>query len=153
MSNRIRETIAVYKGKARKVPDRIRSTQSAASFFCKVIPNSPQESFVVLLLDAKARPMGWTEVSRGGLASAQVEIASVFRTAIITGALQVMVGHNHPSGDPSPSPDDLELVSSLKEAGTILGIRVLDSLIIVHDDPTDYFSWVEAGLIKNGGES
>jgi DNA repair protein RadC len=88
------------------------------------------ERFVVISVDAKNRVKAEHEVARGGRAACQVDPSEVFRTLVCESASGAIFIHNHPSGDPDPSPQDLELTRRLVEAGALLEIRVLDHLII-----------------------
>ena len=102
------------------------------------------ETFIALLLDTKNRLMSERIVSRGGLDASPVHPRDVFTDAVREAASAVIFVHNHPSGDPTPSPEDLSLTKRLKEAGALLGIRVLDHLIIGRDA---YRSLADEGLL------
>ena len=80
----------------------------------------------------------------GSLNSAAVEPREVFREAALGGAAAIVVFHNHPSGDPSPSPDDVQLTERLVAAGRLMGIEVVDHLIL---GEARYCSFKEAGLL------
>jgi DNA repair protein RadC len=84
------------------------------------------------------------ELSRGTLDSTVVHPREVFKTALLANAAAVIVAHNHPSGDPSPSADDIALTRRLTQAGNIIGIPVLDHLVI---GVRSHFSLREAGLL------
>jgi DNA repair protein RadC len=90
----------------------------------------PVEVFVVLALDVRLRLLAEVTVSRGTVSSSLVHPREVFRPAVIAGASAVVVAHNHPSGDPEPSPEDLAVTDRLAEAGTLLGIALLDHLVV-----------------------
>ncbi len=89
-----------------------------------------RECFVVLLLDGKHRLQAEEAVSEGTLTSSLVHPREVFRPAIRGGAAAVVVAHNHPSGDPEPSAEDLEVTRRLAETGRLLGIPLLDHVIV-----------------------
>ncbi|MGV3617170.1 MAG: RadC family protein [Fimbriimonas sp.] len=89
-----------------------------------------REHFVAVLLDAKAGIMRQATVHIGTLTMSVVGIREVFREAIKDGASSVIVAHNHPSGDPEPSPEDIQVTRQLVEAGKLLDIPVLDHVII-----------------------
>lgn len=89
-----------------------------------------REHFVVILLNRKNGIIGINTVSVGDLSSSIVHPREVFKPAIVAGAASIIVAHNHPSGDPAPSRDDINVTTRLKEAGDILGINVLDHVII-----------------------
>jgi DNA repair protein RadC len=102
------------------------------------------EVMYALLLDAQNRVRALVEVSRGTLNSSLVHPREVFRLAIVYGAAGVIVGHNHPSGQPNPSTDDKAVTAQLVDAGRLLDIPLYDHVIIADDG---YFSFVEAGLL------
>jgi len=89
-----------------------------------------REHFVVILLNSKNGIIGINTVSVGNLNSSIVHPREVFKPAIVAGAASIIIAHNHPSGDPKPSSEDLIVTERIKEAGDILGIGVLDHIII-----------------------
>jgi DNA repair protein RadC len=107
-------------------------TGSAAVFrhFHARLTSLPQERFYVLLLDGKGRLMRDVRISEGSLTASLVHPREVFRCAIREAAASVILVHNHPSGDPEPSPEDVTLTARLRAAGDLVGIRVLDHVII-----------------------
>ena len=111
----------------------ISAPQEAAAFFRQQIGDSVQEHFIAIFLNARNIPIGWREISRGSVSASLVHPREVFLAAIKVVASSLILAHNHPSGDASPSKDDLELTRRLKQAGDILGLEVLDHLIITAD--------------------
>jgi len=103
-----------------------------------------REYFVTLLLDGKNRIILEEQISEGSLNQSIVHPREVFSRAVKESAAAVILVHNHPSGDPAPSREDREITRRLKEAGEVLGIRVLDHIII---GDGSYFSFVEQGLL------
>jgi DNA repair protein RadC len=91
---------------------------------------SRRENFFTVLLDVRHRLMALHVVSTGGIDSAPVHPREVYSAAIRDGAAAVVVAHNHPSGDASPSPDDRRVTERLREAGVLLGIDLLDHLVV-----------------------
>ncbi|WP_349255188.1 JAB domain-containing protein [Trichlorobacter sp.] len=89
-----------------------------------------RECFIVLHLDGKNRIVARELVSVGSLQQSIVHPREVFKGAVLNGSASIICLHNHPSGDPKPSPEDLIITKRLQEAGEILGIKVLDHLII-----------------------
>ena len=89
-----------------------------------------QERFYVVMLDGKGRLRREVRVSEGTLTASLVHPREVFRAAIRESAAAVILVHNHPSGDPEPSPEDAALTARLRDAGELLGIRVLDHVVI-----------------------
>ena len=92
-----------------------------------------REEFRVLLLNAKHQVMGVHTVSIGSLTVSIVHPREVYKAAILANAAAIIGIHNHPSGNPDPSPEDHALTKRLSEAGTILGITLLDHVIIGHN--------------------
>ena len=89
-----------------------------------------QEHLRVLLINTRNQLMGVTEVYKGNVNSSLVRTAEVFREAIRQNAPSIIVVHNHPSGDPAPSPDDTTLTKTLVQAGQMLQIELLDHIVI-----------------------
>ena len=89
-----------------------------------------REQFIIACLNTKNEPTNITVVSVGSLNKAIVHPREVFKTAILSNAASVMAFHNHPSGDTTPSDQDIQLTHRLVEAGELLGIKLLDHLII-----------------------
>jgi DNA repair protein RadC len=102
-----------------------------------------QEHLRVMLLDTRNRVFEIVEVYKGSLNSSQVRIGELFRAAIRRNAAAIIVVHNHPSGDPTPSPDDVTVTRGIVEAGKLLDVQVLDHLVI---GAGRYVSLKERGL-------
>jgi len=103
-----------------------------------------REKFVVVLLNAKHRLIGVNTASIGSLTASIVEPREVFKPAIAGNSAALLLAHNHPSGDPAPSAEDIELTKRLREAGEVVGIRVLDHVILGdgrHDSFVDAGAW------------
>jgi len=94
------------------------------------LPQGRRPRFVALLLDTKAQFIGVITVSVGDLSSTLVNPREVFTPSIDANAASVIVAHNHPSGDPTPSPMDVAVTRRLREAGEVLGIELLDHIVI-----------------------
>lgn len=103
-----------------------------------------KEMFLTLHLDGKNRIVCLDLVSIGSLNQSIVHPREVFKTACLTDCSALLMIHNHPSGDPSPSPEDIAITRRLKEAGEIMGIKVLDHIIV---GDGEYLSFVERGLL------
>jgi DNA repair protein RadC len=106
---------------------------------------STQEEFRVLLLDSKRRLIRHCSVSLGSLDAALVEPRDVFRPAVTEGAALIVIAHNHPSGNPEPSEQDILLTRELTMCGMMLGIEVLDHVIIGFQD---HVSFRDKGLMQ-----
>jgi DNA repair protein RadC len=116
----------------------------AAIALTTLLQDEPSEVFGILCLTTKHRVIAFHEVSRGILDSTLVHPREVFRAALLANAAAIVAGHNHPSGDPSPSPDDVALTRRLASAGEIMGIPLLDHVIV---GDGRYYSFREGGLI------
>ncbi|MEO0073975.1 MAG: DNA repair protein RadC [candidate division WOR-3 bacterium] len=106
--------------------------------------NERRECFWVLYLDSRSRLIGRQKISVGTLDSTMAHPREVFDGAIRAAAAAVLVAHNHPSNDPTPSDDDIRLTRRLAEAGRLLGIRLLDHVVVTKDA---YFSFRERALL------
>ena len=102
----------------------------AASALMALLQDEPSEVFAILCVTTKHRVIAYHEVSRGTIDSTLAHPREVFKAALLANAAAIVVSHNHPSGDPTPSPDDVELTRRLDAAGEVLGIPVLDHIII-----------------------
>ncbi|GJL61675.1 MAG: hypothetical protein NPIRA04_03290 [Nitrospirales bacterium] len=104
-----------------------------------------REHFVIVGLDAKHRIIGGSLIAIGSLTAAIVHPREIFKTAIAMNAAALILLHNHPSGDPTPSPEDHELTKRLAECGELLGIRILDHLIV---GDNRYYSFADEGVLS-----
>lgn len=109
---------------------QLRSPTEVAAYLLPTYGSRPIEQFGMVMLDAKHRVLRTTIVSVGALDGTIVHPREVFREAMTTGAVAIVVFHNHPSGDPAPSEDDLALTDRLVEAGDLIGIEVLDHVVL-----------------------
>ena len=109
---------------------RIRSPRDVYTLLSPTLRDERREHFVVLLLDTRNGVMRHKTVSVGDLSSSIVHPREVFTEAIRHGAASLIVAHNHPSGDPVPSPEDAAVTRRLAEAGELLGIELLDHIVL-----------------------
>lgn len=132
---------------SRIVPEErlvIRSPQDAAHFMMDELKHLKQEHFVCLFLNTKNVVIGKETVFVGSLNASIVHPREIFRKAIQHASAAIICLHNHPSGDPSPSAEDLSVTKRLKEAGRLLGIDVLDHIVIGAER---YYSMKENGYL------
>lgn len=108
----------------------LEGPQDVASILYSYLEHEDREHFVTLMLDAKNKVIGVNTVSIGTLCCAPVSPREVFKAAILCNAASVVLGHNHPSGDVTPSPEDIQVTKTLQAAGKLLDIDVLDHVII-----------------------
>ena len=107
----------------------IESPDDVTKLLKVIFEGAIQEKFVALYLDTKNAIIGYQVVHVGDLNSCIVDPRDVFRGAILAGASAVIVSHNHPSGDPTPSPEDYEVTRRLKDAAGILKLDLLDHIV------------------------
>ena len=151
--HRVRELICAY----RPVRDRegriisvsslaLNTPQVAAQIIAPLLADQPVEMFAVACLSARNRILAWHVVSRGTRSSTPVSIPDVFVPACVTpGTVSLLVAHNHPSGDPTPSPDDVALTARLESAAAVLDFTLADHLIVGEDQ--QYYSFRAAGRL------
>lgn len=118
--------LAAYSGRDRT---RIRGAEDVANLLMVQFKDYENEHFKCLLLNTKNDLVKVVDVSHGGLDGAMAVPRDVFRQAVRESANAVIVCHNHPSGDPQPSRDDMALTKRLTESGDLLGVRVLDHIV------------------------
>lgn len=108
----------------------LRSPADAANMLMADMSMLPQEELRVIMLDSRNHVIGVETLYRGNISSTQVRVGEVFRTPIRRNAAVIMIVHNHPSGDPTPSHEDVQLTRQIVQAGSLLGIDVLDHIVI-----------------------
>ncbi len=126
------------------VSEPLTTPQVAADLLLRLLSDEATEVFAIVLLSTRHHVVAYHEVSRGTLNSTLVHPREVFKAALLANAAALVLAHVHPSGDPTPSPDDIELTRRLKAAGTLLGIEVLDHIVVGHGR---YASFRELGLL------
>ena len=124
--------------------DRFTAPSQIYQHYHHSLRDRRKEYFLALLLDSKNRIVREVQVSEGSLNQSIVHPREVFNQAVRDSAAAVLLVHNHPSGDPTPSREDREITRRLREAGDLLGIRVLDHMII---GDGSYLSFMEQGLL------
>ena len=122
--------LAVSDGHVTSATKRINEPKDIAHIIKPLLWDADREHCLVIMLNGKNRITAINTVSIGTLTSSLVHPREVFKPAILTNAASIILAHNHPSGDPMPSEDDLNITIRLKAAGELLGISVLDHIII-----------------------
>lgn len=125
---------------ARSAAAQIRDFTAAAAEIRRTITRWDVEQFVALYLDSKNRVIRAEIVSSGTLGASLVHPRELYAPAIEARAAALIVGHNHPSGDPAPSPEDRTVTQRLRDAGELLGIAMLDHVIVTADGPVYSFA-------------
>lgn len=130
--------IALVESMRRAVPTRITNTHQAIDFcrnrFARLARDAVQEQFHIVTLDTKHKPIHTHCITVGTLDASLVHPREVFRPAIRDAAAAILLVHNHPSGDPTPSREDHRVTEQLTEAGRVLGIEVLDHIVVASED-------------------
>jgi DNA repair protein RadC len=122
----------------------IKDPQSVVKAIRASIKDKAKEHFKLILLNPRNKIIGISTVSVGTLNTSLAHPREIFKEAIIHNAMSVVLAHNHPSGDPEPSEDDLKITKRLVEAGKILGIEIIDHIII---GKNNFCSFKEKGLL------
>ena len=120
------------------------SEEVARSEFARSLLKSDREKFICMHLNIKNQIISFEIVSTGSLTSSIVHPREVYKGAILSNSASVIFMHNHPSGDPEPSIDDIEITKRLEKAGEILGINVLDHIIVAQKG---FYSFRQHNLI------
>ena len=125
------------------------TTPQAISDACEDMRMLAQDAFVVFTLDSKNMMISRHLISLGLLDTSLVHPREVFRPALLDGARTIIVAHNHPSGDPTPSGEDIKITQQLVEAGKILRVQILDHVIIGRETAgrDSWFSLRESGTV------
>jgi DNA repair protein RadC len=124
--------------------ESLRSSEDVFRHFRDNLEKEKRELFYVVLLNNKNRKIREVKISEGSLTASLVHPREVYNPVIRESAAAVIFVHNHPSGDPAPSPEDIDITRRLKEVGEVMGVRVLDHVVIGRDR---YFSFSDKGMI------
>lgn len=140
------EIASRLQGKSINSKKQITGPEDVAEIMINKLQHLKQEHFYAILLTTKNTIISYEEISKGGLNIASIFPREVFNKAIKNSAAKMILVHNHPSGDPTPSSEDINLTNRLIEAGKLTGVRVLDHIIV---GDGDYISLKEQGLIND----
>jgi len=138
----VREIKLLYKGRKKKI-GHVDSPEKVYKLF-SWMAKELQESFVAVYLDNKNNVIGWTKISMGTVSETIVHPRDVFRVAVRENASAIIVVHNHPTGETTPSREDLSTTNRLVDAGKTIGIPIVDHVII---GDNKYYSLKEGGHI------
>jgi DNA repair protein RadC len=133
-----------HEGQPIVVGRELGSPRETASALMTALQDQPGEVFAILCVSTKLRVIAYHEVSRGTLDATLVHPREVFKAALLANAAAIILTHNHPSGDPIPSADDVQLTRRLVDAGALLGVEVLDHIIV---GDGRYYSFKECGRL------
>jgi DNA repair protein RadC len=134
----VKEGSLLYKNR------NITSPNDAYNLIKEFLESSDREQLIVCCLDTKNQPTAISIVSIGSLNSSIVHPRELFKSAILSNAASIIVAHNHPSGNPEPSSEDINITKRLNECGNLLGIDLIDHIII---GDVSYVSLKEKGII------
>ena len=109
---------------------KIFAADDVYKMFATEFSGEKQEIVTALMMNAKYEVIGRETISKGGIVTAHVEPRDVFRPAVKRGATGVILVHNHPSGDPTPSEDDMSATEQIEKAGELIGVKLIDHIII-----------------------
>lgn len=128
---------------------KVSSPAVVAKMIKQMTDGSDRELVYVVSVDSKNKPIAIELISMGGVNSSIIDIGNIFKHALLANATGVIIAHNHPSGDVSPSMEDIRVTKRIEEAGKLLNLPLLDH-VIVGDMETDvYYSFLENGrLVK-----
>lgn len=118
------------------VPEQIRSPQDMYNILKDLYADLDREVFVVIALDIKNKVIGLQNCFTGSLDTNIVTMREIFKYAILANAAAIILAHNHPSGSPDPSPDDIRTTQRIIESGKLLGIDILDHIILGYNSYT-----------------
>lgn len=139
----VREIEAVFKPSKGQKKVKIKRSKDAYQLFCDM-EDATQEKLIALHLAGDSAVLCFQVVHIGSINFAVINSADILRTALLTGATSLIVLHNHPSGDPTPSPEDKKMVQQVKQACDLLQFKLFDSIIIGKDK---YFSAADEGQL------
>jgi DNA repair protein RadC len=122
----------------------IKNPEAVCKLISATIKEKAKEHFKLILLNSRNKKIGISTISIGTLTTSLVHPREVFKEALAHSAASVILAHNHPSGDPEPSEDDLKITRKLVESGKILGVEVIDHIIV---GKNSFYSFREKGLI------
>ena len=126
------------------VKPKISRSQDAYTIFHSLMGELPYEEFWMLLLNRANKIMKTVKVSEGGISGTVVDPKKIFYIALEHHASSILIGHNHPSGQATPSEADMKITQKLKDSGALLEISVLDHIIVAHDA---YYSFADEGTM------
>lgn len=126
----VREARINYHGQKKKIVGSIVEPKHAADIIRKLLPDNSREHFISLYLNGAHEIIAYCINATGTANSCPVHPREIFQPAILSGAIAILVAHNHPSGKRDPSNEDRAVTRKLKDAGELLGIKLLDHVIV-----------------------
>jgi DNA repair protein RadC len=144
----VRELCVQYRARPDLPPfddGRVLTTpQQLVDFLVPILGQESVEVFVMVCLSTKFHLLGFHEVARGSIDNVHVAPRDIFKAAILSNAAMFVVAHNHPSGDPTPSPDDIAITRAISAGAQLMSVPMLDHIVI---GDGRYFSFKEGGQL------
>lgn len=131
----------------RKIASAVDVITYVSEYYAPYLRDSTKEFFNIILLDSRNKPIDNIEISKGSITASVVDPKEIIREATMKSASAIILIHNHPSGEPDPSQDDIHITDQIVRACNLVGIKVLDH-VIIGKDTDDYVSLLEKGLIR-----
>lgn len=136
--------VSVVRENKAEYSKHVTNSMETASVLNSLIGDEVHEVVIAIHLNQKNLVVGYHEVSRGGATGSAVTPADVFRPALLSGAVRIIISHNHPSGEPIPSAEDVAFTKRIASAGEILGVKLLDHIIVADGK---FYSFLDNGLM------
>ena len=143
----VREVQIRYRGRALGARAPITEPRNLVHLAKRIVTDDAREHFLAVYLDGRNRPVAHSVVSVGTATASLVHPREVFQSALMLGAVALLIAHNHPSGDPRPSSEDEHLTKRLAEGGQLLGIRLLDHVVWTREGA--FYSLMEHGKMPS----
>jgi DNA repair protein RadC len=129
----VREVTINYRNK-KTITETLKQPEEVAKVLREILPDNSREHFLALYLSGAHKVIGYSIVSTGLANSTLVHPREVFQAAILSGATALLIGHNHPSGEITPSREDRAITKRLKEVAELIGIKLLDHIIVTDNE-------------------
>ena len=127
-------TVQLLKESSIKYEKQITGIDTAMEIVKNLLANKTQEEFWLICLDAKNRIIGAFQVSIGTTYQSVISTKDIFQRAILCNAVRIIVAHNHPSGDATPSKEDIDATKKIQKAGELMDIKLIDHIICGEDE-------------------
>ena len=142
----VREVQIRYRGRSVGARMPITEPRNFVHLANRIVTDDAREHFLALYLDGRSRPIGHSIVSVGTATASLVHPREIFQPAIMLGAVSLVIGHNHPSGDARPSREDETVTKRVQDAGNVLGVRLLDHVVWAREG--GFHSFMEHGQLS-----
>lgn len=126
---------------------KVSSPAVVAKMIKQMTDGSDRELVYVVSVDSKNKPIATELISMGGVNSSIIDIGNIFKHALLANAAGVIIAHNHPSGDVTPSVEDIRVTKRIEEAGKLLNLPILDHVIVGDMETDAYYSFLENGRL------